>query len=362
MTHLRIVCLTVLFSSFGAALAVDRPATQTRLEDVSLTSGTLRVHFIDVGPGLAVLIETPSEKNIFIDGGERGTKDMMKYLAHFVGDDESISMALVTHPDYDHYKGLRNVLKTYDVQWFVHSGYTSDELGKTWGKLLEEMEEKGAEIYAPLEEWVEPCEYEVLDPGTASGPEDDVTILYLNVDSAPPKKDPVSARTYSESERRNNASIVFKIEYGETSFLFTGDINGRDKDHELEDDDNEIDSEEFELLQRHNADDACLLEAMVLQAPHHGSNGSCSLPFLKAVQPEWVVFPAGHKHNHPHLGAVRRVREAGVDDDHMLRTDFGDMTPERRVDRSEREPEGDDSYIFVSDGTELTHLHWVKVD
>lgn len=362
MVFVRIVLSFVLTGFVGTALAVDRPTSAVRLQDVSLPSGTLRVHFIDVGPGMAVLIETPSEQNIFIDGGKRGTKKMMKYLAHFVGDGEPIYMALVTHPDYDHYKGLRNVVKAYDVNWFVHSGYTSEELGKTWGKLLKDMEKEGAEIFAPLEDWVDACDYEVLDAGKDAGPDDDVTILYLNVDSAPPKKDAVSARSFSESERRNNASIVFKIEYGETSFLFTGDINGRDKDLVHEDDDDEIDSEEFELVQRHNADDSCSLKATVLQAPHHGSNGSCSVPFLTAVNPEWLIFTAGHEHNHPHPGSLRRVTKAGIPDNRVLRTDEGDVTPEKRVPKSEREPDGDDSFIFVSDGTKLTELHWVKVD
>ncbi len=360
--HMRTVCSIVLVCLVDSSLAVDPPSSPVRLQDVTLAPGTLRVHFIDVGPGMAVLIETPSEKNIFIDGGKRGTKGMMKYLAHFVADDEPISMALVTHPDYDHYKGLRNVVKAYDVEWFVHSGYTSAELGKTWGKLLTDIDKEGAEVFAPLEDWVDPCEYEVLDEGAAGGPDDDVTILYLNVDSTPPKKDPVSTRTFSESQRRNNASIVFKIEYGDTSFLFTGDINGRDKDLEHPDDDVEIDSEEFELVQRHKADDSCSLHATVLQAPHHGSNGSCSLPFLEAVDPEWLVFTAGHEHNHPHPGSLRRVEKTGLPDDHVLRTDVGDMTPEKRVDRDEREPEGDDSFIFVSDGTKLSQILWVKVN
>lgn len=344
----------------GVANAADVPQHQVSLSDVQLQEGTLRVHFIDVGPGMAALIQTPSGYNIFIDGGKGKSHMLRKYLHKFVPQGGVILMAIVTHPDFDHYKGMLNVFHDYEVSWFLHPGYHSDELGVTWGKVLARATEEGSEIYAPLEDWVRVCEYEVLDE-VGEGPEDDVTITYLNVDKMPPNSDPLTGRRFSEAERRNNASLVFKIEYGTTSFLFTGDINGRNKHHTMPDDDLEIDSEEAELVRRHEFDPACSLQADVMQAPHHGSNGSCSLPFVRAVDPSWVVFTAGHEHNHPHPGSWRRVKSE-VSETHMLRTDIGDHMPEHRVSREDKEKEGDDSFIFVSDGETLNRLMWVKTD
>ncbi len=175
----------------------------------------------------------------------------------------------------------------------------------------------------------------------------------------PPEQDAIFGRSFSESERRNNASFVFKVIYGDVSFLFTGDINGRDREHTDVSTDSEIDSEELELWARHQLLPAtCGLGATVLQISHHGSNGSSSLPFLQAVAPTWVVIPAGHQYNHPTPETLRRIRAAGVADDHVLRTDDGDSTPEG----AHRDPRGDDSFVFETDGTTITRVLRVRVN
>ncbi|MEE8169847.1 MAG: MBL fold metallo-hydrolase, partial [Phycisphaerae bacterium] len=309
-----------LFAS--AVRAQDPPGTAIPLADVELDESKLRVHFIDIGPGLAMLIETPGDRrHIFIDGGKWGLDGLQSYLERFVHDVTSsgfsarpIDAAIVTHADSDHYKGLSRLLKNnFRVGEFWYTGYESDELDEIqgWGELLKKIEAmEGCEVYVPIGDYVDAGDREVLDDGgTPDDASDDVIVQYLNVDADPPERDPVFGRRFSESQRRNNASLVLKIIYGDVSFLVTGDINGRNKDHKAASTDNEIDSEELELWVRHTLDpDRYGLKATVLPAPHHGSNGSCSLPFLKAVDPEWVVITAGHQFNHPHPAALRRIR------------------------------------------------------
>lgn len=152
---------------------------------------------------------------------------------------------------------------------------------------------------------------------------------------------------------------MFKIIYKDVSFLITGDINGREKSNTDVGSDDEIDSEELELWVRHQLDDRYSLESTVLQAPHHGSNGSNSLPFINAVDPEWVVITAGHKYNHPTPEALRRFNSAGIINSHILRTDEGDSTPETQ---SVKDPRGDDSYIFETDGNSITRILRVTND
>jgi len=187
-------------------------------------------------------------------------------------------------------------------------------------------------------------------------------VQYLNIDSDPPAVDPVSGRRFNEAERRNNASLVFKLIYGDISFLITGDINGRDRTHDDPSTDDEIDSEELELWTRHKlSPDVFSLQATVLQVPHHGSNGSVSTRFVQAVNPTWAVIPAGHqvRFNHPSPHALRRLEAAGVDPDFILRTDEGDSTPETRT---LKDPRGDDCYIFETDGTTITRVLRVRID
>ena len=132
------------------ALAVDPPAQTTQLHDVTLDEDQLRVHFIDVGAGLAILIETPSDrKHIFVDGGNSGLDGLQHYLSHFVPHNGHINAAIVTHADIDHYLGMRRVMRDYEVDQFWYTGYTSDIL-KTrvnWNGLLNQVDqEQGIEL------------------------------------------------------------------------------------------------------------------------------------------------------------------------------------------------------------------------
>jgi beta-lactamase superfamily II metal-dependent hydrolase len=350
-------CCFSLFVAFAFAQEAEPPGDAVRLQDVDLDETRLRVHFIDIGPGLAALIQTPNDnRHIFIDGGKWGVADMETYVENFVDPDESnIDIAIVTHPDYDHYKGMERILDKYEVGEFWYTGYESEELPDSWDTFVSKIEsEEDCTMYWPLEDWVSAGDYEVLDDGgTPDDASDDVGILHLNVGSDPPEVGPVFGRRFSESERRNNASYVFKVIYGDVAFLFTGDINGRDKEHTSEDTENEIDSEELELWTRHSVSNEYSLKSTVIQISHHGSNGSSSLPFLQAVGATWAVIPAGHEHDHPTVSALARIQKAGIAADHILRTDDGDSTPETS---SLKDIRGDDSFIFETDGQTITRV------
>ena len=108
---------------------------------------------------------------------------------------------------------------------------------------------------------------------------------------------------------------------------------------------NTVDSEEWELLQRHKEH-----ELRILQSETDGSN---SLPFLKAIKPTWAVIPAGNAHGHPHAPARARLREAIDKDENILRTDDG---PEGN------DPTGDDSFIFVVNRSHIEKIIRVKMD
>lgn len=91
----------------------------------------------------------------------------------------------------------------------------------------------------------------------------------------------------------NDTSIVLRIDYGETSFLFTGDMER---------------TAEADLL-----DAGADLRATVLKAGHHGSDTSTSYPFLRAVDPACAVIScgAGNSYGHPDEGTLSRLRTPG---------------------------------------------------
>lgn len=349
--------------AYSAACAVSPPTSTTKLSDVSLDEDRLRVHFIDVGAGLAILIETPGDRmHIFVDGGDQGSRQMKKYVKKFVGDD-AIDAHIVTHADQDHFYNFSRLYDNYEVREFWYTGYDSSTLRalKRWPAFMQALESDGGiDIYSPLEDYADVGFFELLDDGgTPNDDSDDIVVQYLNVDQDPPAKDPNSNRSFSESKRRNNASFVFKLIYNKISFLITGDINGRNQYHIGSNFDDEIDSEEFELVDRHeNNGDDFDLKATVLQSPHHGANGSNSLTFLEAVDPDWIVISAGHAHDHPTQDALRRMELSGVAEDHILRTDHGDPTPESAA--GTRDKAGDDTYIFETDGQTINRILRVK--
>ena len=72
------------------------PAVPTPLASVTLDETKLSVHFIDIGPGLAMLIETPGDgKHIFVDCGKWGLAQMMADLDRFIRTMEGLLMCLM---------------------------------------------------------------------------------------------------------------------------------------------------------------------------------------------------------------------------------------------------------------------------
>ncbi len=106
-------------------------------------------------------------------------------------------------------------------------------------------------------------------------------------------------------EDTNDTSIILKVTYGETSFLFTGDA--------------EYDGEHAVL------DSGADLSATVLKVGHHGSDTSTCYPFLRAVMPQYAVISvgAGNSYGHPNDDTLSKLRDAGAV---VFRTDLqGDI-------------------------------------
>ena len=99
----------------------------------------------------------------------------------------------------------------------------------------------------------------------------------------------------SHARKTNNRSCVLKINSRYGSALLTGDIEAK---------------VERQLLRRERA----MLDVDVLIAPHHGSKTSSSGPFIRAVSPQYVLYPVGYRNrfHHPAMKIVRRYRENGV--------------------------------------------------
>ena len=228
---------------------------------------TLKVVIFDIGQGDSIFIQSPTGKQVLIDGGPDGT--VLRRLASEMGYfDRTIDMVVATHEDRDHIGGLPDVFSHYHVGTFLRTenqgksaeAHTIDDITKIGGSEI---------VYARRGM--------TFDLGASTT----LTVLF-------PDRDPTNLEP-------NMSSIVAKLTYGTKSFLFTGDSP------------QEIEKYLVSL-------DAAGLQSTVLKLGHHGSRTSSSREYLEAVHPEYGVVSSG-KHNrygHPHKEVVDLLHELGI--------------------------------------------------
>ena len=243
----------------------DKAASPT----LNIGNEALEVHFIDVGQGDAILVESASSA-LLIDAGENYmASTVVKYIQK--QGIEKLDYLIGTHPHSDHIGGLDYVISTFgaDTILMPEAVHTT----KTYEDVLDAIESKGLKITLPKVG----AEYQL---GSAS-----FTIIAPNS---------------SEYNDLNDYSIGIRLRYKSTEFLFTGDAG--------------ILSEQ-EMLQ--NGLD---LTADVLKISHHGSEYSSCPDFLDAVSPTHAVFSVGknNEYGHPHEATLQALADRNIS---IYRTD-----------------------------------------
>ena len=232
-------------------------------------AGEMKVHFIDVGQGDSILIQTPT-LNILIDGGDRGNTALSYLRSQGV---TSLDLIIGTHPHADHIGGLINVLQSMPVKEVmdpavVHTTKTFED----YLTIIDEKDIKFTEGRAGM----------TRDLGGGA-------IMQVLHPSSPSSSD------------LNNASLVVKITFGQISFMLTGDAETAAE--------NQIRNRGYDL------------RSTILKIGHHGSKSSTTQAFLSAVAPKAAVIlcGAGNNYGHPHDEILQRLVTAGID---IYRTDI----------------------------------------
>lgn len=257
-----ILSLLLLFGNFFVWWAV-----------VSATAGELTVAFLDIGQGDAIYIESPAGNQVLIDGGPGKSvlRELGEVMPFF---DRSLDLVILTHADSDHVGGLPLVFERYQVSALAESGVGSDN--NFYDALL-------------VAATAEPAQKILAARGTQIDLGGGALLEIIFPDQPVSGADP------------NNASVVAKLIYGQTSFLLTGDAP---------------EAIERYLVKTVGAD----LDVDVLKAGHHGSDTSTSLELLKATTPEYVVFSVGaeNRYGHPKAAVLERTQNVGAQ---IMRTD-----------------------------------------
>ena len=262
--------LTILLGSLGIVLLLTPTALRVQMLGALLllgclfsrdrTSPELKLSVLDVGQGLAVVIEQAQPKQTWLfdagprysDDFEAGGRIIAPYLMRRGVGEVSL---IVSHRHVDHSGGALGLAARIPVRRLLYGdrleipsdthGYC--RAGQSW--------QQGRVLYQIL--WPDDPEQAEANPTSC--------VLLLTL---------VGAK-------------------GVQRILLTGDIGRR---------------EEWQILER-------LPKPIdIVVAPHHGSRTSSSLAFIEAIEPRYVVFSAGfrNRHGHPHASVVERYRAAGA--------------------------------------------------
>lgn len=246
----------------SAATSIPDTTSQTA------ANRNLKVHFINVGQGDSTFIELPDNKTLLIDAGP-STGIVPNYIKS--NGYNNIDYVIATHPDADHINGMPEVLDTFKIDTFYMP--EKEHTTNIFNRMLDAVSNNG-------------CAAEYAMAGKSIINSNDLKVYFVG---------PV--KIYGDN---NNCSAVVKLEYKQTSLLFTGDAEY---------------SSESDMLEA-----GYDLTADILKIGHHGSSSSSSPEFIKAVSPKDAIISVGanNKYGHPTNEVLSILSNAGIN---IYRTD-----------------------------------------
>lgn len=246
--------------------------TECPADEVLPEGSTFNIHYINVGQADAALVECDGHY-MLIDGGNKADSNVI-YSVLKIAEVPKLDIVVGTHAHEDHIGGLPGAFNycNADLTLCPVTGYDSEAF-KDFAKYAEQ---NGGGITVPN-----------IGDTYALG---SATIKILGVNGG---------------SDTNDTSIILRIDYGQTSFLFTGDA--------------EREAEQAALSAGVD------LSATVLKVGHHGSDTSTTYPFLREIMPQYAVISVGedNTYGHPTEDTLSRLRDA---DARVFRTDMqGDI-------------------------------------
>jgi len=306
------------------------------------------LHYIDVGQGDSTFIMLPDGTNMLIDAG---TSSAGKHVVAYI---ESLGITqidyfVVTHSDSDHSGGAKKVFDAFEIKNIYRPFQISvDKSGNpTKFEMLGDYYEAGNKCNIVSTSTYEKFITAAYNEKYSEGGVEKNSQVYVSYDGlkitssltsenfsieffAPLLRDGAEAfntdtktigyptKFYGKegSESNNNASPVILLEYNQSSFVFTGDLNTSVEDEV-------VDSLSTEEKNRFSDVD-------IFSAGHHGSSGSNGENLINLMKANYIVVSVGknNSYEHPHQEFLDRITSYSHNvDDYILRTDeLGDIS------------------------------------
>jgi beta-lactamase superfamily II metal-dependent hydrolase len=227
---------------------------------------SVRITFLDVGQGDAVLIQSPEGQTALVDAGWSSPLTDLRAL-----DVDELDLLVATHPHADHIGGMADVINSIPVRFYMDNGQTHTTA--TYQGLASTLQQRTDITYL------------IAEPRSISLGSVEIEVLPLL---------PVASTDF------NNRSVGLVVRYGEFAAFLSGDS-------------------EIEELSFWTQQDV-VPDVTVLKAAHHGSYNGFTSEFLEDAEPEVIAISVGsNTYGHPHAEALEAYTSAAKT---VLRTDL----------------------------------------
>jgi len=260
---------------------------------------SFKMTFIDVGQGDSVLLQFPDGRSALIDAGKRspyydsGKRVVAPFLKH-VGI-QKLDILILSHADSDHLGGFPYIMRHFEV-----------------GEIWDNGAVKSTKLFGEYQHLIDSLQIKRRVMRAGEYIADFAPVIFQTIHPS---------QQFMENGRHsaNDASLSFKISYGEIDLLTLGDVEKKGEGN----------------LCRYRTS----LTSEILKVSHHGSKTSSTQSFLEYAQPQLAVISVGedNKFGHPAESVLKRLQERGAK---IVRTD------ESRA------------IILATDGKKIEQLKW----
>ncbi len=250
--------------------------------DKKQNSDQSTISILDVGQGLAIVVELPNDKIFVIDGGKKQAGPTNRFnvgrdlIAPFLWDKkiDKITGIIISHPDSDHANGIPFLIDHFapEAIWTNSAAMHAPRLKQT----REIAQNHGIPVIVPAKD------EEIYA-------EEQISLRVIGNLHRDDKTQGKEREVEKKDDDGNNKSLIIKLTIGSTTCLFPGDIEKK---------------AEQQLIEAGEE-----LKANILIAPHHGSKTSSSDEFIRAVSADYVVISAGARQQEPTFPSAERMQE-----------------------------------------------------